>query len=263
MNALLETTNVSFAYDKRPILTDATFTVRKGEFVGLVGPNGAGKSTLLKVAIGILRADKGEVHLNGDRLATLTRNQIARRAAFVPQDTGIGSGFTAYEVVAMGRFPYLGRFRPEGAADLEAIENAFVATETTAFRDRYVNELSGGERQRVIIARALAQSTPLMVLDEPTANLDLSHQIEVLSLVKDLCRNHGHAAVAAIHDLGFAAQYCDRIAIVFGGHIVADGPPAEVVTPENLKKYFNVRALVREESGHLVVIPLAAEKKES
>jgi iron complex transport system ATP-binding protein len=207
-----------------------------------------------------LRADKGEVRLHGDRLATLTRNQIARRAAFVPQDTGIGAGFTAYEVVAMGRLPDLGRFRPEGAEDLEAIEHALVATETAVFRNRYVHELSGGERQRVLIARALAQSTPLMVLDEPTANLDLSHQIEVLALVKDLCRHHGHAAVAAIHDLGVAAQYCDRIAIVFDGHIVADGPPADVVTPEHLKNYFHVRALVREESGYLVVIPLAAEK---
>lgn len=252
---LLETSNVTFAYDKRPILNDANFTIRKGEFVGLVGPNGSGKSTLLKVAIGILKADTGEVHLAGDRLTSLTRNQIARRAAFVPQDTGIGTGFTSYEVVAMGRFPYLGRFKPEGPEDLDAISKAFAATETEAFRDRYVNELSGGERQRVIIARALAQSTPLMVLDEPTANLDLSHQIEILSLVKDLCRNRGHAAVAAIHDLGFAARYCDRIAIVFGGRIVADGPPRDVVTSENLRKYFNVRATVREESGYLMVVP--------
>lgn len=255
--ALLETVNVKFAYDRRPILSDATFRIRAGEFVGLVGPNGAGKSTLLKVALGILRAETGEIRMSGDPLTALTRNQIARRAAFVPQDTGIGSGFTAYEVVAMGRFPYLGRFQPEGSDDLAAIEHAFAATETTGFRDRLVNELSGGERQRVIIARALAQSTPLMVLDEPTANLDLSHQIEVLSLVRDLCRDHGHAAVAAIHDLGSAARYCDRIAIVHDGRIVADGTPEQVVTELNLRIHFNVSARVRrdEETGDIFVLP--------
>ena len=157
--SLLDARGVRFTYNETPVLGGADLEIRRGEFVGLVGPNGAGKSTLLKSIIGILVADGGEIKLDGEDLKRLTRNQIARRAAFVPQDTGIGSGFTAYEVVAMGRFPYLGRFKPEGPEDLEAIESAFKATETSAFRDRPINELSGGERQRVIIARALILCT--------------------------------------------------------------------------------------------------------
>ncbi|MGH8577003.1 MAG: ABC transporter ATP-binding protein [Gammaproteobacteria bacterium] len=259
-HALLEADRISFAYNGRPVVEDVSVALRPGEFVGLVGPNGSGKTTLLRLLLSLLRPDSGEVRLQGDALRGLARSEIARRAAFVPQDTAIEFAFTVLEVVAMGRNPHLGRFQPPRPHDLEAIRAALHATGTEAFAERTVNALSGGERQRVVIARAIAQEGRVLVLDEPTANLDLARQLEILGLVRELVST-GRAAVAAIHDLSLAARYCGRIIMLSHGHVVADGPPEEVVTPANLSKYFGVRAEVRRdaESGLLVVIPRESE----
>jgi iron complex transport system ATP-binding protein len=258
MKALLTADNVSFAYHDRRVLQDVSLVIGAGEFVGVIGANGSGKTTLLRVLLGLLPTTTGEVRLGDAPLGTLTRREIALRAALVQQDTRIDSAFTGREIVAMGRTPYLGRFTPETLADKEAIKRAMSATETEDFAGRLVTELSGGERQRVQLARALAQDTEVMLLDEPTANLDLAHQFEALRLIRHVTRQ-GKAALAAIHDLSLAARFCDRLLLLSDGNIVAAGEPADVVTESNLARFFALRARVRrdEETG-LAIFPLGA-----
>jgi iron complex transport system ATP-binding protein len=256
MGALLEAQNISFAYDGRPVLKGISMAVEAGEFVGLIGANGSGKTTLLRALLGLLKAS-GEVRLCGDSLWTLSRQEIARRATMVHQDTRVDFALTSRDIVAMGRTPYLGRFKPEGGADREAIARAMRETGTTELAERPVTELSGGERQRVHLARALAQETRVILLDEPTANLDLAHQFEALELVRGFT-GAGGAALAAIHDLTLASRFCDRLLLLSEGKIVAAGSPAEVITESNLACHFALRARVRrdEETGSLIVYPL-------
>ena len=250
--------NLFFAYDGRPVLKEVSLAVEAGEFVGLIGANGSGKTTLLRALLGLLKAS-GEARLCGDSLWTLDRQEIARRATMVHQDTRVDFAFTSRDIVAMGRTPYLGRFKPEGASDKEAIARAMRETGTTELAERPVTELSGGERQRVHLARALAQETLVILLDEPTANLDLAHQFEALELVRGFTRAGG-AALAAIHDLTLASRFCDRLLLLSGGEIVAAGAPAVVITEENLEKHFALRARVKrdDETGAMIIHPLAA-----
>lgn len=261
MGALLTAQNLSFAYDGRPVLKEVSLAVEAGEFVGLIGANGSGKTTLLRSLLGLLRAS-GEARLCGDSLRTLNRQEIARRATMVHQDTRVDFAFTSRDIVAMGRTPYLGRFKPEGAADKEAIARAMRETGITELAERPVTELSGGERQRVHLARALAQETRVILLDEPTANLDLTHQYEALELVREFTESGG-AALAAIHDLTLAARFCDRLLLLSDGKIVAAGLPAEVITESNLADHFALRARIRrdEETGSLIVYPLGSSTR--
>jgi iron complex transport system ATP-binding protein len=233
--------------------------VAAGEFVGLIGANGSGKTTLLRVLLGLLPMAAGEVRLGGTLLHLLSRREIALRAAMVQQESRIDFAFTVREIVAMGRTPYLGRFTPQTIVDKEAIARAMRETETEDFAERLVTELSGGERQRVHLARALAQETNVILLDEPTANLDLAHQFEALQLIRKVTRQ-GKGALAAIHDLALAARFCDRLLLLSAGEIVAAGLPAEVVTECNLAKFFSLKARVRrdEETGGLLIIPIGA-----
>lgn len=259
MSDLLTANEISFAYGNRPILEKVSLKMAAGEFVGLIGANGSGKTTLLRILLGLLTQKSGEVILGGDSINNLSRREIARRATLVQQDTTIDFDFTAREIVAMGRTPHLGRFTPEKAADRAAIADAMRTTETEVFANRFVTELSGGERQRVHIARAVAQETPIILLDEPTSNLDLTHQFGSLELIKDITRT-GKAALAAIHDLSLAARFCDRLLLLSNGRIAASGKPFEVVTEANLLNHFGLRARVRrdEETGGLIIFPLGA-----
>ncbi|HKX29613.1 MAG TPA: heme ABC transporter ATP-binding protein [Blastocatellia bacterium] len=256
MSALLTARDLSFAYGHRPILRGVSLTVEAGEFVGLIGANGSGKTTLLRALLGLLPAS-GEVRLCGDPLPSLSRREIAIRATMAHQETRVDFAFAAREVVAMGRNPHLGRFTPEMAADREAIARAMRETKTEVLAERPVTELSGGERQRVHLARALAQETRIILLDEPTANLDLAHQFDALQLVKDFARSGG-AVLAAIHDLTLAARFSDRLLLLSEGRIVADGPPGAVLTEEHLSRHFALRARIwrDEETGSLIVYPL-------
>jgi cobalamin transport system ATP-binding protein len=256
MSALLKADNLSFAYDRRAVLNGVSLAVEAGEFVGLIGANGSGKTTLLRILLGLLPAS-GEVWLCGELLNSLDRRDLAKRATMVPQDTRIDFAFTAREIVAMGRTPYLGRFTHERPNDRVAIARAMGETGTEELAERPVTEVSGGERQRVHLARALAQETRVILLDEPTANLDLAHQYEALELVRGFTRSGG-AVLAAIHDLSLAARFCDRLLLLSDGKIVATGSPPEVVTESNLALHFALRARVRrdEETGGLIVYPL-------
>lgn len=256
MPSLLSAHNLTFAYHNRHILTDVSFELVRGETVGLVGMNGSGKSTLLKLLLGILTPSSGSVVVDGRDLKQMKRREIARKISFVPQNSGIDFDFEAQEIVSMGRTPHLSRFSRFSRSDCEAVSEAMRLTGTTDLAGRLVTELSGGERQRIQIARAIAQQTDLMLLDEPTSNLDLSHQLEVLSIIRRLT-DAGRAAIISIHDLSLAARYCDRIIVLSESRIVADGRPQEVFTENLLLKHFCVRARIYHDSSSLTILPIS------
>jgi iron complex transport system ATP-binding protein len=253
--ALVEAEGLGFSYGPRAILEEVALAIRPGELVALCGPNGAGKSTLLRLLLGLLAPSAGQVRLAGAPVATLSRRQIARRAALLPQDAPVDLPLTVREVVALGRLPHLDRFQPEGTADAEAVERALEATDTAALSARPVAELSGGERQRVHLARAIAQEAPLLLLDEPIAGLDLAHQLQALDLLRAIV-DKGRGALVALHDLSLAARRCDRMIFLADGKIRADDTPAVVLTPETLAQVFGVRAEVRlDGDGRPFVLP--------
>ncbi len=251
--SLLEARDLGFSYGAREALSGVSFSLAEGEFLGVIGPNGAGKSTLLRLLLGLLAPAAGEVILKGSPLGTLSRVEVTRRAAFLPQGARTDFAFSGREIVAMGRNPWLGRFRPEGDEDRALIAGALRETESEPFAARLVTELSGGERQRVFLARAFAQAAPVRTLDEPNANLDLLHAFHLVDLVQARVRK-GASAVAALHDLNLAARVCDRILVLKDGRTAAMGSPAEVLTPALLREVFGVKARVsQDEVGHLLV----------
>jgi iron complex transport system ATP-binding protein len=263
---LVEARGLSFGYPGRDVFRDVTFNLRAGEMVALSGPNGAGKSTLLRMLLGLHRPRAGRVALGGTPVSELARREIARRAALLPQETAQDLPLTVREVVALGRLPHLGRFEPEGPDDLHAVARALEATDTAALADRPVTELSGGERHRVHLARALAQDAPLLLLDEPVAGLDLVHQLQALDLLREIVDGFrgggpgaGAGVIIALHDLSLAARRCDRMLLLADGTLQADAPPAEVLTPATLARFFGVRADVQRDSmGRPLVVPLEA-----
>jgi iron complex transport system ATP-binding protein len=225
------------------VLEGVDAAVPRGSFVGLVGPNGAGKTTLLKAVTGAVTPDAGRVELDGDPVADLSSRETSRRVATVPQNPSLSFEFDVREVVEMGRTPHLGRFERVGDDDRRTVQQAMERTAVTEFADRPVGEVSGGERSRVLLARALAQATPALALDEPTASLDINHQLRTLSLVRELV-DDGKTAVAAIHDLDLAARFCDRLVVLAGGRVLAHGPPEEVLLETTVRDAFDTTAAV-------------------
>jgi len=225
------------------VLDGVSATVERGRFVGLVGPNGAGKTTLLRTVNGVLSPDGGAVRLGGRPVAGLSAAETGRLVATVPQDTTLSFEFDVRDVVAMGRNPYQSRLAGADDADREAVERAMERTDVARFADRSIGAVSGGERQRVVLARALAQATPLLLLDEPTASLDVNHQVRTLELVAELVAD-GKTVVAAIHDLNLAAHYCDELLLLSDGGILAVGQPDAVLTEDHLEGAFDTRAAV-------------------
>jgi iron complex transport system ATP-binding protein len=226
------------------VLEGIDLAVESGEFLGLVGPNGAGKTSLLRTVNGVLAPDAGTVRIDGDAVGNLGAKAVGRRVATVPQDTHLDFAFTVEQLVEMGRTPH--RSRLDWSAASDAVDRALARTETAHLRDRTADEISGGERQRVLLARALAQETPVLVLDEPTASLDVNHQIQVLEMVRDLV-DDGRTAVAAIHDLDLAARYCDRLALLHDGTLERVGPPAAVLQSATLEAAFDTAAAITED----------------
>jgi iron complex transport system ATP-binding protein len=239
MTHLLEAERVTFAYDDgEPVFTDIGAVVRGGELLGIVGPNGSGKSTLLRVLCGLLRPRSGRVLLDGRPLSAFAARERARTIAFLPQNVQPAFSLTSFEVVCLGRYPYLGGFGGWSAHDREVAERCLKATETESLRDRDFTTLSGGERQRVLMASVLAQEPDLLLLDEPTSALDIHHQIEVFALLRRLARE-GYGVAVVTHDLNLAGRFCDNLLLIAKrtGKL-ADGPPERVLTEELLSQAY-------------------------
>ena len=240
----LEATDITAGYGGADILQTVGVRLRTGEFVGLLGPNGSGKSTLLRVLSCVLRPRLGSVTLDGKNLTQWTATERAQRIAFAPQQETAAFDFSVREVVLMGRYPHRQRLRSEAAADYAVVAQALAETDLTALADRPVTALSGGEHRRVLLARALAQQTPLLLLDEPTAHLDITHQAELLLLTRRLVAEKGIGAMAALHDLNQAAEFCDRLILMRSGKIVAEGTAEAVFTTENLRRVYDADAQI-------------------
>lgn len=238
-DAAVEMDGVSVSLGGVSVLSDACLSATPGTVLGLIGPNGAGKTTLLRTVNGILDPDAGTVGVAGKDVHALSSKAASRMVATVPQDTTLSFDFSVREVVAMGRHPHRDRLgRDPAAAGTEPVETAMERAHVARFADRSVAEVSGGERRRVLLARALAQDTPVLLLDEPTASLDVNHQVRTFELVSDLVAD-GKTVIAAIHDLDLAARYCDELALLSGGTIAARGSPETVLDHDALEDAFN------------------------
>jgi iron complex transport system ATP-binding protein len=291
---MLRATDVWFGYDERtPVLRGVSLTVPAAGIIGILGPNGSGKTTLLRLLAGTRHPQRGSVTLDGELLTRLSRAALARRMAVVPQETQLAFDYTVSEVAMMGRYPHLGAFEIEGPADVAVIEETLTSTGTLHLKDRLFATLSGGEKQRVVIAAALAQifrdpsfrleaeatrskspepeatssesssfrlqaeETGYLLLDEPTASLDLGYQLEVTALLKQLHEERRVAIVISTHDLGLAGTLCDSLILIRDGVVVADGPTDAVLTPANVRDVYGVDAeVMTHPSGHRVVVPL-------
>jgi iron complex transport system ATP-binding protein len=237
----------------------ASIGVARGEVVGVIGPNAAGKSTFARLCCGLLAPQQGSVTLQGEPLARLSRRERARRVAFLPQDPPHDLSFTAREVALMGRAPHLGLWSLEGPRDLERAHAALREVDALELADRPISQLSGGERQRVFLARAFAQEAALLILDEPTAALDLAHQVLLVNALRRRAREGG-GALLVLHDLALAGAACDRLALVERGRVVAQGPPEEVLRPAVLTPVYGteVEVMTNPATGQSVVAPRIA-----
>jgi len=238
-------------------LDGVSLALAGGEVLGLIGPNGSGKTTFIRAVTGAVKPSAGRVTIAGQDAAGMPQHRIARVIGVVPQDPALPPAFTALECVLMGRTPHLRLLQNEGPADLDIARRAMTETDTWSLASRRVGELSGGERQRVVVARALAQETPVLLLDEPTAHLDIGHQATVLGLVRRFATEQGKAVLAVVHDLTLAAQYCDRLALLRAGAVVAEGTPQEVLRVELLREVYgrNVEVFPHPRTGLPVVAP--------
>lgn len=274
-SALLQAVDVSFAYaagtpvgsgggEVRDWILDRVSTsLVRGQILGILGPNGSGKTTLLRLLSGTRRPTQGDVLLDGTSLTQLSRRAIAQRIAVVPQETQLAFEYSVLEMVLMGRHPHLGLFELEGPRDFEVARDALKATGTGHLEGRLFNTLSGGEKQRVVIASALAQASDILLLDEPTASLDLGYQLEIARLLTALNGDRGVTIAISTHDLNLAASVCHQVAMIREGRIVAAGPTAEVLTTANVRTLYDVDADVQlhPASGHLVVVPLSRTER--
>ncbi|MGI8696429.1 MAG: ABC transporter ATP-binding protein [Mycobacteriales bacterium] len=246
---------MSVSLGDRDVLAGVDLKVAGGEWLSIVGRNGAGKSTLLRFLAGLVPG-AGEVRLDGRLAASLPRRQRAQLVALVPQSPTVPDGTRVIDYVLLGRSPYIRTLAYEGPEDLAASYDALAHLDLLDFAQRLVATLSGGERQRVFIARALAQGAPIVLLDEPTTALDVGHQQQVLELVDRLRHEHGLTVLTAMHDLTLAGQYAERLVLIDGGRVVVDGPAADVLTEDNLARYYGARVRIIDDGGRPGVLPL-------
>lgn len=236
--------NLSGGYYREAIVKDISLKIKKGDFLGIIGPNGSGKTTFLRLLSRVLLPQQGKVHFLGTDIATLGLKEFAQKVAYVAQDSLINFPFTVWEIVLMGRTPYLKRWRFESKNDLLVAQDALALTDTLYLKEKYINELSSGERQRVIIARALAQEPVLLFLDEPTAHLDIGHQIQIMDLLKKLNSEIDLTIVMVLHDLNLASEYCNRLVLFNQGRIFKEGSCTEVLTYQNIEAVYQTLVIV-------------------
>jgi iron complex transport system ATP-binding protein len=253
----LEIQKICLGYGQRAVVKDLSFELHRGELLGLVGPNGCGKTSIIKSLSRVMANSSGRILLDGKDLSAISRNELARLIGVVPQNPQLPDTFTVFEVVVLGRNPHVGLFSGESTRDIDIVRQAMEKTGITHLAKRRIGELSGGEKQRVTIARVLAQEPQIILLDEPTANLDIAQQLEILDMIAEMCRENNLAGLIAIHDLNVAAQYCTRIIMLKNGQIYAEGSPCEVITAENVRKVFGAETTIypHPENNLPVVLP--------
>jgi len=254
---MLRIENLSVSYGEHRVLQNVGLNVVSGQVAALIGPNGSGKSTLIRAVSGVVPMQGGEVRIDGKVLSKLSTMERARYLAVVPQARNLPPAFTVYESILLGRTPYLGWLGRAGEHDHERVHYALEHTQMLPLAERTVGELSGGEQQRVLLARALAQDTPVLLLDEPTTHLDLQHRESLIHLVCDLARQKNLAVLIVLHDLNLASLYAERVNLLVDGRIQASGTPAEVLTEENLSRTYNipVHVIPHPEYGNPLILP--------
>lgn len=239
----LEARNIQFFYNTAPVIEDVSLSLNQGEFVGIIGPNGAGKSTMLRLLSGILKPKTGMVRLFGTDMSTQSHKTIARQVAFVPQETHFALNFNVEEIVSMGRYPYQHPFHREDHEDRSAVGKALKVTHATELRTRKINSLSSGERQLVVVARSLAQSPKILLLDEPTSHLDLYHQHAIMELLKTLNKD-GMAIAVVHHDLNLASLYCQHLILMHRGKVYAEGEPNDLLNKRILNDVYGTEVTI-------------------
>ena len=232
--------DISFFYGEKEIIQQLSLILEPGKFYGLIGPNGCGKSTLLDILIRVRKPASGRITFNGKPLDGYSKRALSKVMALVPQNFYINFPFTAEEVVMMGRYPHIPRFAQAAVEDIRMVKNIMKRTETEQFKNRFISELSGGERQRVVIARALAQDTPFLFLDEATSNLDINHALSLLNLAKEGTEKSNKTVVSVMQDINLAALFCDEFVFMKEGQVVMSGPARETLKNEILKEVFDV-----------------------
>ncbi len=254
---MLKIQNLSVYYGKRQVLHDVQLEVRSGEVVALIGPNGAGKSTLIRSISGVIPIHGGNIKVNDTNVTSLSPIQRARQIAVVPQAVSMPPAFTVWETVLLGRTPYLNFLGQTSSRDEALARLALEQVDVLHLIESRMDEISGGEQQRVLLARALAQDTPILLMDEPTAHLDLPHQIDLLKLIKKQAREKNLTVLVALHDLNLASLFADRIAVVENGLLCVAGSPKETLTPEILRSVYHmqVHVIAHPETGAPLIIP--------
>lgn len=240
---MIEVKNLSYSYGKKIIIEDMSFAISQGDFCAIMGPNGCGKTTLLKCIANILPVKTNSIFINGKDSTTYSIKKLAQQIAFVPQHTPLDFEFSAFETVLMGRNPYQTHLQNESQKDWDIVEECMKKTNTWHLRFAPLTEMSGGEMQRVLLARALAQQTPIMLLDEPLSNLDISHQFEIIKLLREISQNEKKTILLIVHDPNIAIRYCKTLLLLHNHHIVYHGDIEEGLTVQNIKDYFGVEAM--------------------
>ncbi len=241
---LFQINGVDFSYDKVPVLKNIDLTVKCGKFYGIMGPNGCGKTTLLDLLIGSKTPARGVISYKGKEIRHYRRRALARELSLVPQEFDTGFGFTVEEIVMMGRHPYIERFGSPSKRDYHCVEKALELINICELRNRYISSLSGGQKQRAIVARALAQQTPVLLFDEATSSLDIKFSLHIFNIGQQLVKDEGKTIIAVIHDLNLAAAYCDDMIFMKNGTIRRVGPTKEVFNPETISDIFNIKTNV-------------------
>jgi iron complex transport system ATP-binding protein len=257
-----EIEDISLSYNHHPVVQNLSFQLNSGEMVGLLGPNGCGKTSVIRAMSRSLSLRTGSIRLDGREIGFIPRGDLARQIGVVPQNPILPDTFSVLEVVLLGRNPHLGFLKSESARDMAIVNRAMESAGIAPLADRKINELSGGEKQRVTIARILAQEPKIILLDEPTANLDISRQVELLTLVKALCKEKNLAVLIAIHDLNLAAQYCDRLLMLTKGRLYAEGTSQEVITAENIWAVYGMKSVVCPHPENALPVVLVSNKSD-